>query len=281
MSQELENNIILPLAIDLNLNPEGEGRAKFCFTEQDLKIYADEEQLRCDLGRSESRLLLLLISKPDKVFNKSELIDFAWAGRVVSDGSLTHAIFNLRSFFWRCGKDVFVTAPRAGYYFNSKYLPTAPTSPHTQGGSAVANGSLVQSEEVLTLSAHTNFSKRRRIASIGLTALVLLAISYFWLFNSDSAVFLIDDPISLDSTTVGGTTIHVVEGEHFNTSLKAQHDYLTKQINTLSLSGGGEVWLSYTKTRYRVACFTDKGATTYAAPLTVSLEEVLSKCLSN
>jgi DNA-binding winged helix-turn-helix (wHTH) protein len=282
MSQVLQNKIMLPLDIELNLNPEGDGNAKFCFTEQELKIYANEEQLRCDLGRSEFRLLLLLTSDPDKVFSKSELIDFAWAGRVVSEGSLTHAIFNLRSFFWRCGKDVFVTAPRAGYYFNSKYLPASTLSPSCT--KELDKLEIVSKQTVpapnLSGSNLAIHSRRRRTASFGLVAVLLLVTGGVWLFNSDSAGFLIDEHVTIERLSAGEATINIVGDKYLNPSLNTQHDYLVKQIRSLSSPLKGEVWLSYTKARFRIACFTTKGATTYAAPLTVSLKEVLSKCLS-
>lgn len=281
MSQALQDKILLPSTIELSLNPEGEGSASFCFTEQDLKIYNAEEQFRCDLGRSECRLLLMLISEPEEVFSKAELIDFAWAGRVVSEGSLTHAIFNLRSFFGAAVKMSLSQHRAPRYYFNSKYLasvtPSSSSSPASPKAVEIASE---QPNVAPTLPRRPTLSARRRKASLGMIAGVLLAAGCVWLLNSESVALLFDNPVVIEKIKSGEMSVNLVGGRHIHSSLGEQHDYLVKELKTISLDVKGEAWLSYTKARYRVACYSDRGATTYAAPMTVSLEEVLKKCLS-
>lgn len=276
MSDALKNKPVFPMTIALNLNPENGAHATFHFNGTDLKIYNGEEQLRCDLSQHECLVLGMLISAPDKIFSKTELIEFAWARRVVSEGSLTHAIFSLRSFFWRCGKDVIITVPRAGYYFNSKFLIEAnPLAASTTPLKVVDRIS-----EQLPFSPHTPQSARSRKALIGLVASILLGGGSFLLLFSEGANFLINEPITIEKIKVGEATVNLVGNTHINPSLQTQRDNLIKQLNNISLNVTGEAWLSYTKARYRVTCYTSKNAVTYAAPMTVNIEEVLKTCLS-
>lgn len=98
-------------------------RLFFDFPNKRLEVRdRDEQPITHNLGVAEVRVLYQLVSRSGEVFSKEQLISFGWPGRVVTTGSLTQAIFNIRSFFGANGHDVIVTSPKAGYKFNPDFL---------------------------------------------------------------------------------------------------------------------------------------------------------------
>ncbi|WP_404439287.1 transcriptional regulator [Stutzerimonas chloritidismutans] len=79
-----------------------------------------EEQL--DLGFSGSRVLERLLQAPGEVVSRDELMEYAWEGRVVGQGSLNQQIYTLRQALFDSRNQIIQTLPRRGYLFNPHYL---------------------------------------------------------------------------------------------------------------------------------------------------------------
>jgi cholera toxin transcriptional activator len=78
---------------------------------------------KVDLGFSGSRLLERLVSNPGEVVDRDELIDHAWSGRVVGQGSLNQQIYTLRQILSdESTREIIQTLPRRGYLINPKYI---------------------------------------------------------------------------------------------------------------------------------------------------------------
>lgn len=92
-----------------------------------LQLGGDEE--RIELGYSGSRLLERLLQTPGEVVTREELLQFAWADRVVSQGSLNQQVYVLRQILGdEKERQIIQTLPRRGYLFNPDYLLEASTA---------------------------------------------------------------------------------------------------------------------------------------------------------
>jgi cholera toxin transcriptional activator len=95
---------------------------------------------RIDLGYSGSRLLERLLYKPGEIVSREELLQHAWADRVVSQGSLNQQIYVLRHILGdEKERQIIQTLPRRGYLFNSNFLLSATAS--TRGDQPTAAAS--------------------------------------------------------------------------------------------------------------------------------------------
>ncbi|MEN0106913.1 MAG: winged helix-turn-helix domain-containing protein [Pseudomonas sp.] len=80
-----------------------------------------EEKL--DLGFSGSRLLERLLQVPGEVVGRDELLAYAWADRIVGQGSLNQQIYSLRQVLGdEKNREIIQTLPRRGYMFSPKFL---------------------------------------------------------------------------------------------------------------------------------------------------------------
>lgn len=89
---------------------------------------------RIDLGYSGSRLLERLLQTPGEVVTREQLLQFAWADRVVGQGSLNQQVYVLRQVLGdEKERQIIQTLPRRGYLINPQYLlNTAPTTAPSQ-----------------------------------------------------------------------------------------------------------------------------------------------------
>lgn len=87
-----------------------------------LVLDHDEHEETLDLGFSGSRVLERLLQSPGEVVSREELLNYAWEGRVVSQGSLNQQIYTLRQALFDSRNQVIQTLPRRGYLFNPQYL---------------------------------------------------------------------------------------------------------------------------------------------------------------
>lgn len=78
---------------------------------------------KIDLGYSGSRLLERLLQKPGEVVSREELMNHAWADRVVGQGSLNQQIYTLRQVLGdEKSREIIQTLPRRGYLLNPNHL---------------------------------------------------------------------------------------------------------------------------------------------------------------
>jgi len=64
------------------------------------------------LRANEAKLLTLLLSDPQRVFSKTQILENVWAGKSVAEQSIFQNISNLRNIF---GDDAITTHPKKGY----------------------------------------------------------------------------------------------------------------------------------------------------------------------
>ncbi|MFT0623471.1 winged helix-turn-helix domain-containing protein [Ectopseudomonas guguanensis] len=83
---------------------------------------------KIDLGYSGSRLLERLLQEPGEVVSRDELMNHAWADRVVGQGSLNQQIYTLRQVLGdEKSREIIQTLPRRGYLLNPNYLVYPPS----------------------------------------------------------------------------------------------------------------------------------------------------------
>ncbi|NMG69077.1 transcriptional regulator [Parazoarcus communis] len=88
-----------------------------------------EDSKSIDLGYAGSRLLQRLLECPGEVVSREDLMEYAWPGRVVGQGSLNQQIYALRQVLGdESGREVIQTVPRRGYQFNARFLEQQATS---------------------------------------------------------------------------------------------------------------------------------------------------------
>lgn len=94
-----------------------------------LTLISAAREEKIDLGFSGSRLLERLLLAPGEVVAREELMSYAWADRVVGQGSLNQQIYTLRQVLCdEKDRDIIQTLPRRGYMFNPSYLGTQPST---------------------------------------------------------------------------------------------------------------------------------------------------------
>jgi cholera toxin transcriptional activator len=121
------NSSLTPMATDaLICPPLSTGRAG-CSARFDRALYQlvlshEEGEETLDLGFSGSRVLERLLQAPGEVVSRDELMDYAWEGRIVGQGSLNQQIYTLRQALLDSRNQIIQTLPRRGYLFNPQYL---------------------------------------------------------------------------------------------------------------------------------------------------------------
>jgi len=83
---------------------------------------------KIDLGYSGSRLLERLLQEPGEVVSRDELMNHAWADRIVGQGSLNQQIYTLRQILGdEKSREIIQTLPRRGYLLNPNHLVYPPS----------------------------------------------------------------------------------------------------------------------------------------------------------
>ena len=149
-----------------------------------LTLIRNGVEEKVDLGFSGSRLLERLVRNPGEVVDRDELMDHAWSGRVVGQGSLNQQIYTLRQILSdESARDIIQTLPRRGYLINPKYIeisvdPSPPSesfSPELHSPGAHASVSMQEQAKSNT----TETSKKTNVkwlipAAIGCSSVLLL-----------------------------------------------------------------------------------------------------------
>ena len=108
---------------------------------------------KVDLGFSGSRLLERLARNPGEVIDRDELMQHAWPGRVVGQGSLNQQIYTLRQILAdENAREIIQTLPRRGYFLNPNFVDLAieahpaatPNAAQASTPTATATGASVQ-----------------------------------------------------------------------------------------------------------------------------------------
>ncbi|MCV2884484.1 winged helix-turn-helix domain-containing protein [Aestuariibacter sp. AA17] len=158
----------------------------FHFKQDQLVLFKHGEVV--GLRLNEAKLLALLISDPEKVFSKQEILDSVWAGKAVAEQSIFQNISHLRSIF---GGDAIRTHPKKGYQWTIQ-LEEAP---------------LLKAPVVLAPSSHVGL----RAVFVGI--LLTFVVCLFYLYQ----------PSSFSSQQTRAATVAVISEnddviEHFSAS---------------------------------------------------------------
>ncbi|MFB4367811.1 MULTISPECIES: transcriptional regulator [unclassified Pseudomonas] len=121
LSSPIENDLDGP-CFRLQTGSTG-GEALFQPARYQLTLINGDQHRRVELGYSGSRLLERLLQAPGEVIAREDLLQYAWAERVVGQGSLNQQIYTLRQLLGDEQKrDIIQTLPRRGYLLNSSAL---------------------------------------------------------------------------------------------------------------------------------------------------------------
>jgi DNA-binding winged helix-turn-helix (wHTH) protein len=100
------------------------------------------------------------------VVTREELLGYAWADRVVSQGSLNQQIYVLRQILGdEKGRQIIQTLPRRGYLFNPDYIEVEQALPATATMESVLNDTVEKARSKLP-------SWWRLVALLGVTPLL-------------------------------------------------------------------------------------------------------------
>lgn len=102
--------------------------ARFDRSLYQLVLSQEENENTLDLGFSGSRVLERLLQAPGEVVSREELMNYAWEGRVVGQGSLNQQIYTLRQALFDSRNQIIQTLPRRGYLFNPQYVMVEKTA---------------------------------------------------------------------------------------------------------------------------------------------------------
>lgn len=178
---------------------------------------AHEEKI--DLGFSGSRLLERLLQNPGEVVTREDLMSYAWADRVVGQGSLNQQIYTLRQVLGdEKSRDIIQTLPRRGYMFNPNYLMMGQSAPIDSDGAPAAAPAGRTLARLLT-------SKRSVLITL---AISLAMLGYYYL--SSLPLKMATQHVSAGNSDI----MYIHQDQHMLERLIKQTETLHKRIATLS-----------------------------------------------
>lgn len=138
-----------------------------------------------DLGFSGSRLLERLLQIPGEVVSREALLEYAWEGRVVGQGSLNQQIYTLRQALFDSRSQIIQTLPRRGYLFNPQYLRSddvlaavsAPDAEPVEAAHAVLMELPVSSSEATASKPRRSYRSWQTAMLAGTGMMVLLGLA--------------------------------------------------------------------------------------------------------
>ncbi|MGP3788894.1 winged helix-turn-helix domain-containing protein [Pseudomonas sp. B392_1p] len=174
-SQALQHAVVdSPWSADSFTLRTGRSACRALFQPQQYQLRLQPEQgdtERVELGFAGSRVLERLLQTPGEVVTREDLLGYAWADRVVSQGSLNQQIYVLRQILGdEKGRQIIQTLPRRGYLFNPDYIEAEQVLP----ASSAETPATVQA----SLDCNTSNTRRklpswwRLVALLGFTPLL-------------------------------------------------------------------------------------------------------------
>ena len=126
------------------------------------------------------RLLLYLIENKQKVVSKDELFSALWAGRVVSDATLTSRINLLRTTLGDSGQrqEIIKTYPKRGYRFVAEVVDeTTPATPESSSASPIETFDAEQASPTVAVLPFNDLADASDFFAEGVTEEVTVALS--------------------------------------------------------------------------------------------------------
>ncbi|AEB56240.1 transcriptional regulator CadC [Ectopseudomonas mendocina] len=239
-----------------------------------LTLVKDGIEEKIDLGYSGSRLLERLLQEPGDVVSREELMNHAWADRVVGQGSLNQQIYTLRQILGdEKNREIIQTLPRRGYLLNPNYLVEPPSIDDT--------GTV--SETLDTPAAQPAFLQRHsRQRTSWLILLSIFSIIGLTLF---AALYHISQPKDLLSSEMNLGSLHVHYIDHDSQRLQQlilQTHGLTSRLAVLA-SKPATLVLRLHSGFYELLCLQPNGGARSLMMHESQLDQVadtqLSRCL--
>lgn len=168
-----------------------------------------------ELGGRAYDLLVALLSRPNELISKAELLRQVWPGLVVEEGALRFHITNLRKALGEGseGNRYIVTSPGRGYTFVAQIARTSNQEPAAAGDAAsFQHANLptrlpmidreVEIEEIPTRLMATRFVTIVGAGGVGKTTLAI-AVGHRLMQSFDGALLFVDLSMVSDSALVG------------------------------------------------------------------------------
>lgn len=174
------------------------------FDSEQLVLYKNNEALAC--RHNEAKLLALLLSDPNRIFSKDEILEQVWAGKVVSEQAVFQNISLLRIL---CGENAIKTFSKKGYQWQLALTPCV---------DAVATSTSTPSTITETRSATPAGPRRQHwlFVAIALTVLSLGSLLYWRLALTDTPVVriallpLLVEPANKENQTLDAELVQPV-----------------------------------------------------------------------
>lgn len=232
-----------------------------------LVLSHEENEDTLDLGFSGSRVLERLLQMPGEVVSREELMNYAWEGRVVGQGSLNQQIYTLRQALFDSRSQIIQTLPRRGYLFNPQYLIAEPNIASDEQAPAAE----VQAAEkpgpasialpipdaavlppAIGLAPRTRSWQTAALAGTGMMLLLGLATLGFRLASAATPSFT-------QTLTVGGLEVLYVErSQQLLDSLVKETRQLVDTMSGMS-AGTGRLIVNMSPGFYEVRCLQHDG----------------------
>lgn len=229
---------------------------------------------KIDLGYSGSRLLERLLQEPGEVVSRDELMNHAWADRVVGQGSLNQQIYTLRQILSdEKSREIIQTLPRRGYLLNPNYLVEPPSADDIGATSETLDTPAVQPA---FLRRH---SRQRASWLVLLSVFGIAGISLF------ATLYHISQPKDLHNSemNLGPLHVHYIDQDsHRLQQLILQTHGLTSRLAVLA-SKPATVVLRLHGGFYELLCLQPSGAARslmlHESQLSQVADAQLSRCL--
>ncbi|MGF1684221.1 winged helix-turn-helix domain-containing protein [Photobacterium minamisatsumaniensis] len=138
------------------------------------------------LSQSECLVVSLLASTPNQAISRDKLLEHCWAGKVVTNSSLTVAIKHIRTAFSELGADdIIVTEPKKGYLLRTPSEFCSISSPTISDENTSPEQELRRNEEVKEKSSifKSKSAITRPLLSHSVT-IIFFFITLFTLYQS-------------------------------------------------------------------------------------------------
>src|SRR5690606_33884759 len=254
--------------------------------------HADGNLKKVDLGFSGSRVLERLLLAPGEVVSREELMSYAWANRVVGQGSLSQQIYTLRQLLFDGRNQIIQTLPRRGYLFNPQYLhddvptPPAHVPPEPVTESAATAKSPATPEKPVPEAgpaAPPIPTKRFGFSRTGawLTGIVLVLLTGLGLLGMQLAKFS-EEPLFTHQRQVGGLEVVYVEAsQQLLDSLIAETEAAVGQLSALA-EKPTQLIVNLSPGFYEIHCLQSGGANwlkIHKGQIRTVTSEYLQRCL--
>lgn len=260
-----------------------EGDILYCFdpSTQRLTNYKNNPVKTVDLGFAQSRILELLISRPDTILSRDEIFEFAWPDRVVGQNSLNQAIATLRELLGDEQKRLIIqTVPRHGYRLSSAFICLAIETPDIAIPETDIEPSIEPAVGPRTAQAKPMWffwvskAKWQRMGLYGLLA--LLSLSLLW--RIDWGLLTQHDMVTQSRQVGYQQQLFIAANEHALSTLMDEVSPISQRLGNL-VEWPTAVIFTKMHSYYSFICIDDGGASEFILVHRSKIRELTDKQL--